>query len=137
MSTSFSMVPYNSATCNHFHQHPQGCNNSQSQYKADFLDSTFMNGSLVLEKLTFGSTLILNVFFGCNHSNNGRVPVGTNAFRAQCYLAAGTAWIPLLPNPNTDTYYYVRLSGLGIGDIQIPIPKNSFKMTNKALGEQL
>ena len=39
---------------------------------------------------------------------------------------AGTAWIPLLPNPKKRTYYFVGLSGLGIGDMHLSIPESSF-----------
>jgi hypothetical protein len=46
-------------------------------------------------------------------------------------LPPGTAWIPLLPNPNTLTFYYVGLLGIGIEDMQLPIPKSSFKRTKK------
>jgi hypothetical protein len=42
-------------------------------------------------------------------------------------LSTGTVWIPLLRTPNIDTYYFVGLSGLGIGGVQLPIPQNSFK----------
>jgi hypothetical protein len=47
---------------------------------------------------------------------------------------AGTAWIPLLRNPNTPTFYYVGLSGLGIGDARLLIPENTFKLTEKGSG---
>jgi hypothetical protein len=173
-STSFSLVPRDSAACNHLHKH--GCNNNSSQcpYKVDYLDGSFTNGSLVLETLTFGSTAVPNVFSGCGHTNygldpltNGLVGLGAgplslptqlrhhgladvfsyclpglfggppgwlNFSLPGAVLPAGTAWIPLLRNPKTQTYYYVGLSGLGIGDKQLPIPANSFKMTKEGFG---
>jgi hypothetical protein len=174
-STSFSIVPCDSAACNHLHKH--GCNdknNSQCPYKVDYLDGSFTNGSLVLETLSFGSTAVPNVFSGCGHTNYGLVPL-TNGFVglgagplslptqlryrgladvfSYCLpglfggppgwlnfslpgavLPAGTAWIPLLPNPKAQTYYYVGLSGIGIGDMRLPIPEKSFKITKEGFG---
>ncbi|XP_059455629.1 protein ASPARTIC PROTEASE IN GUARD CELL 2-like [Corylus avellana] len=49
-------------------------------------------------------------------------------------IPAGTAWIPLLRNPKTPAFYYVGLSGLGVGDVRLPIPENSFKMTKQGMG---
>ncbi|XP_059436648.1 aspartic proteinase nepenthesin-2-like [Corylus avellana] len=67
-STSLSVVPCDSAACNHL-----GCNNSQCQYKVDYMDGSFTKGVLVLEKLMFGGIGVLDVFFGCMHSNHGLV----------------------------------------------------------------
>jgi len=49
-------------------------------------------------------------------------------------LPAKTAWIPLLRNSKMQTCYSVELSGLGIGDMRLPIPPNSFKTTKKGFG---
>ncbi|XP_059453349.1 protein ASPARTIC PROTEASE IN GUARD CELL 2-like [Corylus avellana] len=42
-------------------------------------------------------------------------------------LPTGTAWIPLVRTTKIKTHYHVELSGLGIGNMQLPIPQNSFK----------
>ena len=174
-STSFSVLPCSSAACNHLYQH--GCNNnniSQCPYKVDYPEGTSTNGSLVLETLTFGSTIVPKVLFGCSHSNYGIVagsngllglgggplslptqlrlrgladifsyclpglfggpPGWLNFSLPGAALPAGTAWIPLLRNPKTPTFYYVGLLGLGIGDEQLPIPENSFKITEQGFG---
>jgi hypothetical protein len=39
---------------------------------------------------------------------------------------AGIGWIPLLTNPKKRIYYFVGLSGLGIGDMRLSIPESSF-----------
>jgi hypothetical protein len=49
-------------------------------------------------------------------------------------LPAKTAWIPLLRNSKMQTFYSVELSGLGIGDMRLPIPPNSFTTTKKGFG---
>ncbi|XP_059436652.1 protein ASPARTIC PROTEASE IN GUARD CELL 2-like [Corylus avellana] len=95
--------------------------------------------------LMFGSTTVLNVFTGCGHSNFGFMPeahglvglgggplsLATQLRVHGCLLDAvlpmGTTWIPLFCTPKIETYYFVGLSGLGIGDMQLPIPQNSFK----------
>ncbi|KAE8124636.1 hypothetical protein FH972_019502 [Carpinus fangiana] len=169
-STSLSVVPCDSAPCSHL-----GCNNNQCQYKVDYMDGSFTQGMLVLEKLTFGGIGVLNVFSGCGHSNHGLVtgadgllglgggplslptqlrlhgladifsyclPQGMvfgslgwlNFSLPGALLPPGTAWIPLLPNPNTPTFYYVGLLGIGIEDMRLPIPESSFKRTRKGFG---
>ncbi|XP_047322273.1 protein ASPARTIC PROTEASE IN GUARD CELL 2-like [Impatiens glandulifera] len=48
-------------------------------------------------------------------------------------LPMGAAWVPLLPNPRLPSFYYIGLSGLGVGGIRVPIPEDQFKLTE--LGE--
>jgi hypothetical protein len=144
-------------------------------YKVDYPEGTSTaNGSLVLETLTFGSTIVPKVLFGCSHSNYGIVagsnvlfglgggplslptqlrlrgladvfnyclpglfggpPGWLNFSLPGAALPTGTAWIPLLRNPKTLTFYYVGLLGLGIGDEQLPIPENNFKITEQDFG---
>lgn len=44
-------------------------------------------------------------------------------------LPVGAAWVPLLHNMRAPTFYYVGLSGLGVGGTRVPIPEGTFKLT--------
>lgn len=41
----------------------------------------------------------------------------------------GVAWVPLLRNPQAPSFYYVGLSGLGVGGTQVPISEDVFRLT--------
>jgi len=49
-------------------------------------------------------------------------------------LPTKTAWIPLLRNSKMQTSYSIELSGLGIGDMLLPNPLNSFTTSKKGFG---
>ncbi|XP_073157764.1 protein ASPARTIC PROTEASE IN GUARD CELL 2 [Henckelia pumila] len=44
-------------------------------------------------------------------------------------LPVGAAWVPLLRNPRAPSFYYIGLSGLGVGGERVPIPDNTFQIT--------
>lgn len=44
-------------------------------------------------------------------------------------MPAGAAWIPLVRNPGRPSFYYVGLSGVGVGGERVPIPAEVFEMT--------
>ncbi|XP_009629151.1 protein ASPARTIC PROTEASE IN GUARD CELL 2-like [Nicotiana tabacum] len=44
-------------------------------------------------------------------------------------LPVGAAWVPLIRNPLAPSFYYIGLTGLGIGDAQVPISEEVFKIT--------
>ncbi|KAE8099498.1 hypothetical protein FH972_017478 [Carpinus fangiana] len=137
LSTSTAVVPCDFPACNHF-----GCNNNQCMYEVNYMDNSFTKGVLLLETLALVGTGVLNVVVGCGHSNKGLVTAangllglggGPLSLPTQLWLH-GMAWIPLLRNPNTPTFYYVGLSDLGIGDVRLLIPENTFKLTEKGYG---
>ncbi|XP_047306753.1 protein ASPARTIC PROTEASE IN GUARD CELL 2-like [Impatiens glandulifera] len=49
-------------------------------------------------------------------------------------LPVGAAWVPLLRNSHAPSFYYIGLSGLGVGSVRVPIPEDSFKLTESGLG---
>ncbi|KAJ8562936.1 hypothetical protein K7X08_031388 [Anisodus acutangulus] len=44
-------------------------------------------------------------------------------------LPVGAAWVPLIRNPMTPSFYYIGLSGLGVGGVRVPISEDMFKIT--------
>lgn len=44
-------------------------------------------------------------------------------------LPVGAAWVPLLRNPRAPSFYYIGLLGLGVGGERVPLPDNSFQIT--------
>ncbi|CAN1177840.1 Protein ASPARTIC PROTEASE IN GUARD CELL 2 [Linum perenne] len=44
-------------------------------------------------------------------------------------VPVGAAWIPLIRNPRAPSFYYVGLSGLGVGGVRVPIPEEAFRLT--------
>ncbi|KAL8026932.1 hypothetical protein ABFX02_14G062300 [Erythranthe guttata] len=44
-------------------------------------------------------------------------------------LPAGAAWVPLLRNSRAPSFYYVGLSGLGVGGTRVPISESTFRLT--------
>ncbi|XP_073015802.1 protein ASPARTIC PROTEASE IN GUARD CELL 2-like [Primulina eburnea] len=44
-------------------------------------------------------------------------------------LPVGAAWVPLLRNPRAPSFYYIGLLGLGVGGERVPLPDNTFQIT--------
>ncbi|KAL2470819.1 Protein ASPARTIC PROTEASE IN GUARD CELL 2 [Abeliophyllum distichum] len=44
-------------------------------------------------------------------------------------LPVGAAWVPLLRNPRAPSFYYIGLSGLGVGGMRVPIAEDVFRLT--------
>ncbi|KAA0066127.1 protein ASPARTIC PROTEASE IN GUARD CELL 2 [Cucumis melo var. makuwa] len=49
-------------------------------------------------------------------------------------MPVGAAWVPLIRNPRAPSFYYVGLSGLGVGGIRVPIPEQIFELTDLGYG---
>ncbi|KAJ6737317.1 ASPARTYL PROTEASES [Salix viminalis] len=49
-------------------------------------------------------------------------------------MPVGAAWIPLIRNPHSPSYYYVGLSGLGVGGMRVPISEDMFQLTELGNG---
>ncbi|CAL2232862.1 unnamed protein product [Prunus armeniaca] len=68
-SASYMGVSCSSSVCGHL-QNP-GCHAGRCRYEASYGDGSYTEGTLALETLTLGSTLIQNVAIGCGHMNRG------------------------------------------------------------------
>ncbi|CAI9770704.1 unnamed protein product [Fraxinus pennsylvanica] len=49
-------------------------------------------------------------------------------------LPIGAAWVPLLRNPREPSFYFIGLSGLGVGGMRVPIGENIFRLTESGDG---
>ncbi|KAJ0096189.1 hypothetical protein Patl1_16438 [Pistacia atlantica] len=49
-------------------------------------------------------------------------------------LPVGAAWVPLVRNPRATSFYYVGLSGLGVGGMRVPISEDIFRLNQLGYG---
>ncbi|XP_044492236.1 protein ASPARTIC PROTEASE IN GUARD CELL 2-like [Mangifera indica] len=49
-------------------------------------------------------------------------------------LPVGAAWVTLIRNPRATSFYYVGLSGLGVGGMQVPISEDIFRLNQLGNG---
>ncbi|KAM7463254.1 hypothetical protein LguiA_031375 [Lonicera macranthoides] len=163
-SASFSGVSCSSTVCTRLDN--PGCHTGRCGYEVSYGDGSYTKGTLALETLTFGDTVVHNVAIGCGHRNRGMF-VGAagllglgggsmslvgqlsgqtgNAF-SYCLvsrgstsagslvfgrgaLPVGAAWVPLVRNPRAPSFYYIGLSGVGVGGTRLPIPEDVFRLT--------
>ncbi|KAI4358039.1 hypothetical protein L6164_001949 [Bauhinia variegata] len=164
-SASYSGVSCSSAVCNRLEN--AGCHEGRCRYEVSYGDGSYTMGTLALETLTFGRTVIRNVAIGCGHKNQGMfvgaagllgLGGGYMSFVGQlggqtggafsyCLVSRGTgssgslefgrealpvgaAWVPLIHNPRAPSFYYVGLSGLGVGGIRVAISEDIFQLTD-------
>ncbi|KAK4483013.1 hypothetical protein RD792_010189 [Penstemon davidsonii] len=167
-SASFSGVSCGSSVCDRVEN--SGCHAGRCKYEVSYGDGSYTKGTLALETLTIGRTMVQNVAIGCGHMNRGMfvgaaglLGIGggslslvgqlggqTGGAFSYCLVSRGTgssgslefgrsvlpdgaAWVPLLRNPRAPSFYYIGLSGLGVGGMRVPIAENTFQIT--ALGD--
>jgi hypothetical protein len=46
----------------------------------------------------------------------------------------GAVWVPLVRNPQAPSFYYVGLSGIGVGDERLPLQEGLFQLTEDGAG---
>ncbi|CAH9147180.1 unnamed protein product [Cuscuta epithymum] len=56
--------------------------------------------------------------------STGSLEFGRGAF------PVGAAWVPLIRNTRAPSFYYIGLSGLGVGGVRVPIPEDVFGLTD-------
>ncbi|CAI9097087.1 OLC1v1033397C1 [Oldenlandia corymbosa var. corymbosa] len=164
LSASFSGVSCGSFLCDKVEN--SGCNSGRCKYEVQYGDGSYTKGTMALETLSFGGTVVRNVAIGCGHRNRGMFVgaagllglgggsmslVGqlggqTGGAFSYCLVSRGTsstgslefglgalpvgaAWVPLLRNPRAPSFYYIGLSGLGVGGMQLPIPEQVFQLS--------
>ncbi|KAE8687748.1 Protein ASPARTIC PROTEASE IN GUARD CELL 2 [Hibiscus syriacus] len=169
-SASFSSVSCGSSVCDRIQN--SGCNAGRScRYEVSYGDGSYTKGTLALETLTFGRTVVKNVAIGCGHINRGMfigaagllglgggsmslvgqlggqtggafsyclVSRGTDASGSLVFgrgaMPIGASWVPLLRNPRAPSFYYVGLSGLGVGGISVSISEDIFHLNEFGYG---
>ncbi|KAL2239630.1 UNVERIFIED_CONTAM: Protein ASPARTIC PROTEASE IN GUARD CELL 2 [Sesamum indicum] len=168
-SASFSGVSCSSSVCERVEN--SGCHAGRCKYEVSYGDGSYTKGTLALETLTIGHTVVQNVAIGCGHMNRGMfigaagllglgggsmslvgqlggqageafsyclVSRGTGSFGSlefgRSVLPVGAAWVPLLRNPRAQSFYYIGLSGLGVGGTRVPISEDTFRLTEYGEG---
>ncbi|KAL2339353.1 hypothetical protein Fmac_007293 [Flemingia macrophylla] len=165
-SSSFAAVSCSSAVCAQLDD-AAACRQGSCRYQLSYGDGSYTKGTLALETITLGRTLIRNTAIGCGHWNQGMfvaaagllgLGAGPMSFVGQlggqtggafgyCLLSRGSAssgslqfgrqampigaaWVPLIPNPFFPSFYYVALSGLGVGGARLNISEDLFRLTD-------
>ncbi|MBA0592627.1 protein ASPARTIC PROTEASE IN GUARD CELL 2 [Gossypium raimondii] len=168
-SASYAGISCSSAVCDRIEN--SGCNAGRCRYEVLYGDGSYTKGTLALETLTFGRTVVKNVAIGCGHINRGMfigaagllglgggslslvgqlggqtggafsyclVSRGSDASGSLEFgrgaMPVGAAWVPLLRNPQAPSFYYVGLSGLGVGGIRVPVSEDIFQLTELGYG---
>ncbi|XP_057423158.1 protein ASPARTIC PROTEASE IN GUARD CELL 2-like [Lotus japonicus] len=168
-SSSFAGVSCGSTVCGRVEN--AGCHEGRCRYEVSYGDGSYTKGTLALETLTFGRTVIRNVAIGCGHRNQGMfvgaagllgLGGGPMSFVGQlggqtggvfsyCLLSRGTessgslefgreavpvgaAWVTLIHNARAPSFYYVGLSGLGVGGLRVPVSEDVFRMNELGNG---
>ncbi|GLT29771.1 hypothetical protein SLA2020_046160 [Shorea laevis] len=168
-SASYIGLSCSSMVCNRIEK--PGCHAGRCRYEVMYGDGSYTKGTLALETLTFGGTVVQNVAIGCGHMNVGMfigaagllgLGGGSMSFVGQlggqiggafsyCLATQGTrasgslvlgrralpvgaVWVPLVRNPHFPTFYYIGLSGLGVGGIRIAISEDLFRLTELGTG---
>ncbi|KAF8009622.1 hypothetical protein BT93_J0588 [Corymbia citriodora subsp. variegata] len=168
-SASFSGVPCSSTVCDRLEN--AGCRSGRCHYEVSYGDGSYTKGTMALETLTFGRTVVNNVAIGCGHMNRGMfigaagllgLGGGSMSFVGQlggqtggafsyCLVSRGSdasgslefgreampvgaVWIPLIHNPRAASFYYIGLSGLGVGGIRVPISEDTFRLDDAGNG---
>ncbi|KAF2323801.1 hypothetical protein GH714_036986 [Hevea brasiliensis] len=162
-------VSCSSAVCDRVDN--SGCHAGRCRYEVMYGDGSYTKGTLALETLTFGRTVVRNVAIGCGHRNRGMFVgaagllglgggsmslVGqlggqTGGAFSYCLVSRGSevsgslefgrgampvgaAWIPLIRNPRAPSFYYIGLSGLGVGGMKVPISEEVFQLNEVGNG---
>lgn len=167
-SSSYSGVSCGSTVCSRVEN--AGCHEGRCKYEVSYGDGSYTKGTLALETVTLGGTVIQNVAIGCGHRNQGMfvgaagllgLGSGPMSFVGQlggqtgsmfnyCLVSRGTessgtlefgresvpvgaSWVSLIHNPRAPSFYYIGLSGLGVGGLRVPISEDVFRLNE--LGE--
>ncbi|KAE8686841.1 Protein ASPARTIC PROTEASE IN GUARD CELL 2 [Hibiscus syriacus] len=145
-SASYGGVSCSSSVCDRIEN--SGCHGGRCRYEVMYGDGSYTKGTLALESLTFAGLLGLGggsmslvdqlggqtggAFSYCLVSratnSSGSLVFGREA------MPVGAAWVPLLRNPLSPTFYYIGLSGLGVGGIRVPISEDIFQLTELGYG---
>ncbi|BAT98696.1 hypothetical protein VIGAN_10001600 [Vigna angularis var. angularis] len=165
LSASFTGVSCSSSVCDQLDD--AGCHQGRCRYEVAYGDGSYTRGTLALETITLGRTLIRNTAIGCGTWNQGMfvgaagllgLGAGPMSFVGQlggqtggafayCLLSRGSAssgslqfgrqalplgaaWVPLISNPFFPSFYYVGLSGLGVGGSRLNISEDVFRVTD-------
>ncbi|GFP98721.1 protein aspartic protease in guard cell 2 [Phtheirospermum japonicum] len=131
---------------------------NQCNYEYWYAEGSHTKGILATESLTMGNTTFPNMPIGCGYKNEGFTLledgmlglgagfvsfVGGKVGGAFSYCLGGmegwleigrsgfprnATWVPMISNIKNPGYYYIGLSGLGVGGERVPIPEDTFQI---------
>nr|XP_009385987.1 PREDICTED: protein ASPARTIC PROTEASE IN GUARD CELL 2 [Musa acuminata subsp. malaccensis] len=73
-------------------------------------------------------------FSYCLVSRGSDAPTGSLVFGRTAAVPVGAVWVPLLRNLRAPSFYYVRLLGLGVGGVRLPVLEDVFQLTEEGEG---
>ena len=132
-SASFMGVSCSSAVCDRVEN--AGCNSGRCRYEVSYGDGSYTKGTLALETLTFGRTVVRNVAIGCGHSNRGMfvgaagllgLGGGSMSFMGQLSGQTGNAFSYCLVSRGTNTNGFLEFGSeaMPVGAAWIPLVRN-------------
>ncbi|KAK6931776.1 Xylanase inhibitor, N-terminal [Dillenia turbinata] len=132
-SASFAGVSCTSAVCDRLEN--AGCQSGRCRYEVQYGDGSYTKGTLALETLTFGRTMVKNVAIGCGHRNRGMfvgaagllgLGGGSMSFVGQLGGQTGGAFSFCLVSRDTNSYgsLVFGLSALPVGAAWVPLLRN-------------
>ncbi|CAN4080912.1 unnamed protein product [Withania somnifera] len=133
LSVSFTRVPCRSSICDRVEN--SGCHAGRCKYEVMYGDGSYTKaagllgiggGSMSLVSQLGGQTG--GAFSYCLVSRGSEL-TGSLEF-GRGVLPVGAAWVPLIRNPPTPSFYYIGLSGLGVGGVRVAISEDVFKITD-------
>ncbi|XP_010935575.1 protein ASPARTIC PROTEASE IN GUARD CELL 2 [Elaeis guineensis] len=66
--------------------------------------------------------------------SRGSASTGSLVFGRSSAVPVGAVWVPLLRNPRAPSFYYVGLSGLGVGGVRLPLGEELFQLNEDGDG---
>ncbi|PIA35394.1 hypothetical protein AQUCO_03500046v1 [Aquilegia coerulea] len=63
---------------------------------------------------------------------------GSNSYGSLVFgrdaMPVGAVWVPLVRNPHAPSFYYVALTGLGVGGVRVPVSEDVFRLNEFGQG---
>ncbi|KAE9618530.1 hypothetical protein Lal_00047197 [Lupinus albus] len=132
-SSSFAGVSCGSSICSRVDN--AGCHEGRCRYEVSYGDGSYTKGTLALETVTIGRTMIRNVAIGCGHRNQGMfigaaglmgLGGGSMSFVAQLGGQTGGAFSYCLVSRGTSSFGSLEFGreGVPIGAAWVPLLHN-------------
>ncbi|XP_010248951.1 PREDICTED: protein ASPARTIC PROTEASE IN GUARD CELL 2-like [Nelumbo nucifera] len=132
-SATFAGVACSSTVCGRLEN--AGCRAGRCHYEVSYGDGSYTKGTLALETLTFGRTVVQNVAIGCGHRNRGMfvgaagllgLGGGSMSFVGQLGGQTGGAFGYCLVSRGTDSFGSVAFGRgeMPVGAAWVPLLRN-------------
>ncbi|XP_030450097.1 protein ASPARTIC PROTEASE IN GUARD CELL 2 [Syzygium oleosum] len=132
-SASFSGVSCSSTVCDRLEN--AGCRSGRCHYEVSYGDGSYTKGTMALETLTFGRTVVNSVAIGCGHMNRGMfigaagllgLGGGSMSFVGQLGGQTGGAFSYCLVSRGTDASGSLEFGrgAVPVGAVWVPLIRN-------------